>query len=134
MENWYPERGSGILSCMPRNDTGRPVSTALSYLTPWPAPCSPCPRDRLRDGADPRADAAAWAVIDVLPAHPVITTPVATAATGRAKSAVHQAVEQLTECGVLQPLSTSKRNRSWEAVGLLDLLEGLEAGEQPASE
>ena len=91
-------------------------------------------RDRLRDGADPRADAAAWAVIDVLPAHPVITTPVATAATGRAKSAVHQAVEQLTECGVLEPLSASKRNRSWEAVGLLDLLEGLEAGDQPSSE
>lgn len=86
-------------------------------------------RDRLRDGADPRADAAAWAVIDVLPAHPVITSPVAIAATGRAKSAVHQAIEQLTECGVLEPLSEAKRNRSWEAVGLVDLLEGLEAGE-----
>lgn len=91
-------------------------------------------RHRLRDGADPRADAAAWAVIGVLPAHPVITTPVAIAATGRAKSAVHQAIEQLTECGVLEPISKSKRNRSWEAVGLLDLLEGLEAGEQPTFE
>lgn len=91
-------------------------------------------RERLRNGAAPRADAAAWAVIDVLPAHPVITTPVATAATGRAKSAIHQAIEQLTECGVLEPLSASKRNRSWEAVGLLDLLEGLEAGDHPTPE
>lgn len=89
--------------------------------------------DRLQGGAAPRADAAAWAVIDLLPAHPVITTPVAIAATGRAKSAVHKAIEQLAGCGVLEPLSASKRNRAWEAVGLFDLLEGLEAGEQPTS-
>lgn len=88
-------------------------------------------RDRLAQGASPRADAAAWAVIDVLPAHPVITLPSATAATGRAKSSVNRAIEQLTQCGVLAPLSTSKRNRSWEAVGLLDVLEELEAGRMP---
>jgi Fic family protein len=85
-------------------------------------------RERLSAGAAPRADAAAWAVIGVLPAHPVITAPVAAAATGRAKSAVHQAVAQLVECGVLLPLSASKRNRSWEAAGLLDFLERLESG------
>jgi len=34
--------------------------------------------------------------------------------------------------GVLEPLSASKRNRSWEAVGLLDLVERLEAGELPS--
>jgi Fic family protein len=86
---------------------------------------------QLRDAAAPRADAAAWAVIEVLPAHPVITAPVAAAATGRAKAAIHQAMKQLEECGVLVPLSDSRRNRSWEAVGLLDLLEGLEAGRAP---
>jgi Fic family protein len=85
-------------------------------------------RERLSARAAPRADAAAWAVIGVLPAHPVITAPVAAAATGRAKSAVHQAVAQLVECGVLLPLSASKRNRSWEAAGFLDLLERLESG------
>ncbi|MDH5761072.1 MAG: Fic family protein [Gemmatimonadota bacterium] len=88
-------------------------------------------RDKVAGGAAPRADAAAWAVIDALPAHPVITLPTATAATGRAKSSVNQAIEQLAACGVLEPLSTSKRNRSWEAVGLLDLLEELEAGRMP---
>ena len=86
----------------------------------------------MRRGADPRSDAAAWAVIDVLPAHPVITAPVAAAATGRAKAAIHHAIKQLTECGVLIPLSQSKRNRSWEADGILDLLEGLESGVPPA--
>jgi len=88
-------------------------------------------RNRLSEGAAPRADAAAWAVIDVLPAHPVITAPVAAAATGRAKAAIHQALKQLVECEVLVPLSESKRNRSWEALGLLELLEGLESGYPP---
>ena len=93
-----------------------------------PTSCRP---QRLAADAAPRADAAAWALIDVLPAHPVITAPVAAAATGRAKAAIHQAMKQLEACGVLLPLSTSKRNRSWEAAGLLDLLEGLEAARSP---
>jgi Fic family protein len=82
----------------------------------------------LRDHSNPRSDAAAWAVIEALPAHPVITAPVAAAVTGRAKAAIHQAIKQLSECGVLEPISESKRNRSWEATGLLELLEELEAG------
>jgi Fic family protein len=85
-------------------------------------------RGWLRDHSNPRSDAAAWAVIGALPAHPVITAPVAAAATGRAKAAIHQAIKQLSECGVLKPISKSKRNRSWEATGLLELLEELEAG------
>lgn len=79
----------------------------------------------------PRRDAAAWAVIEVLPAHPILTAPVAKVATGRAISQVYQAIEQLEGAGVLLPLSTSKRNRSWEATGLLDLLANLEAGTPP---
>ncbi|MGE0761275.1 MAG: Fic family protein [Pirellulaceae bacterium] len=88
-------------------------------------------RGRLRATANPRSDAAAWAVIDVLPAHPVITSPVAAAATGRSKGPIHDALAQLAEAGVLIPLSASQRNQSWEAVGLLDLLENLEAGGAP---
>ena len=88
-------------------------------------------RRRLESGPGPRADAAAWAVINALPAHPVISTTGAVAATGRAKSAVHAAVRQLVAAGVLVPVSTSKRNRAWEAAGLLDLVAGLEAGRSP---
>ncbi len=76
----------------------------------------------------PRADAAAWALIDILPAHPLITAPVAAAATGRSKPPVYQAIRDLETAGVLQPLSAARRNQTWEAVGLLDLLAGLEAG------
>ena len=44
------------------------------------------------------------------------------------KSSTTVAVDQLVDAGVLRPLSESKRNRAWEATGLLDLLSGLEAG------
>lgn len=85
-------------------------------------------REKLGSAAAPRADAAAWAVIEVLPAHPVITAPVAAAATGRSRGPVYEALAQLQEAEVLIPLSQSRRNQSWEADGLLDLLEALEAG------
>jgi hypothetical protein len=83
--------------------------------------------------SSPRTDAAAWAVIDVLPAHPMITAPVATAATGRATSQVYQALDQLEAAGVLEPLSAARRNQTWEAVSLLDLIAGLEAGDLPVA-
>lgn len=77
----------------------------------------------------PRADAAAWAIIDVLPAYPIITAPVAAAAAGRSKPQIYQALRQLEQAGVLVGSSKGRRNRSWEAVGLLELLAGLESGE-----
>ena len=90
-------------------------------------------RALLAGAADPRSDAAAWAVIEVLPAHPVITAAVARAATGRANAAIHAAIDQLAAAGVLLPLTGGRRNRSWEAVGLLDLIADLEAGEAPGA-
>lgn len=85
-------------------------------------------RARLRARSAPRADAAAWAIIDVLPAHPVITVPVGVAATRRTKPAITNAVDELVEAGILAPLGESRRNRAWEADGLLDLMAGLETG------
>jgi Fic family protein len=80
-----------------------------------------------------RSDAAAWAIIDVLPAHPMITGAVASAATGRSKAPIYEGLTQLESAGVLIPLSTRQRNQSWEASGLLDLIAGLEAGRLPSA-
>jgi Fic family protein len=89
-------------------------------------------RTRLTESTGaPRVGAAAWSVIGLLPAHPIITAPVAAAVIGRSKPQIYQAIEQLVAAGVLAPLSVSRRNQSWEAVGLLDLLAKLEAGELP---
>jgi Fic family protein len=89
-------------------------------------------RSALRESSGaPRKGAVAWELIDLLPAHPILTAPVAIAATGRAKAAVYDAIGKLVTAGVLNPLSKASRNRSWEAVGLLDLIESLEAGGVP---
>ncbi|MEO6527279.1 MAG: Fic family protein [Gemmatimonadaceae bacterium] len=89
-------------------------------------------RERLATSAGaPREGAAAWALIDALPAHPIISGPMAAAATGRAKAAIYAAIDQLVAAGVLEPLSENKRNRSWEAVGLLTLVARLEEGALP---
>lgn len=90
-------------------------------------------RRQLREHENLRADAAAWGLIDVLPGYPVITVAVAIAAMEasgirRARSAVQVAVTQLESARILRPLSASRRNRAWEADGLLDLVAELEAG------
>ena len=66
---------------------------------------------------------------EVKPAHPILTAPVAAAVTGRAKSQVYAAIAVLERHGILRPLSQSRRNRAWEANGLLSLMEAMEAGE-----
>ena len=86
-------------------------------------------REQLRNTVAPRVDSAAWRVIDVLPAHPVITLPVAVVAVARTKAVVNQALAYLEQAGVLVRLSQGERNRTWEAAGLLDLLTGLEGAE-----
>jgi Fic family protein len=85
-------------------------------------------RDRLRAYSNPRSDAAAWTIIAALPAHPIVTVPVAVAATRRTKPAVTTGVAELERAGVLRRLTDSARNRAWEAEGLLDLIVGLESG------
>ena len=50
----------------------------------------------------------------------------------RAKGRIYEAIAQLVGAGVLVPLSEGKRNRWWEAAGLLDLIARLEAGQSPA--
>ncbi len=79
----------------------------------------------------PRADAAAWAIIDLLPAHPMLSAPVATAISRRSKSRVYEGVEQLVNAGVLLPLTTGQRNRWWEADGLFALIAQIESGQPP---
>ena len=82
----------------------------------------------------PRLGAAAWALIDALPAHPTITGPVAIAATGRARAAVYTALDQLEQAGVLIKLSGGQRNQTWESTELLELIERLDAGRLPDAE
>ena len=60
-------------------------------------------RRRLRETVNPRADASSWAIIDALPAHPVVTVAAAVASTGRTPPAVNGGVEQLQRAGRPDP-------------------------------
>jgi Fic family protein len=117
--------------------TARATSLAHAYLVAvrtlqeqWRALLAASPGVP-RPPRPPRRDAAAWAILDVLPAHPVLTAPAATAATQRSTGSIYDAIEQLVAAGILVPLSASRRNRAWEAEGLLDLIGGLESGVMP---
>jgi Fic family protein len=88
-------------------------------------------RHQLSEYGPVRQDAAAWQLIEILPGHPVITVPVGVAKVNRTKPAVNGGINQLVAAGVLRPLSENKRNRAWEATGLLDVLARLESGEYP---
>jgi Fic family protein len=90
-------------------------------------------REQVRSRSNPRSDAAAWGLIKVLPAHPIITVAVGVAATERTKPAVSNGISELQNAGVLTPLTTSSRNRAWEAAGLLDLIEELGSGDWPSN-
>ena len=98
----------------------RYVSAVTSLQDEW--------RVRLAEHSAPRSDSATWTLIDVLPAHPIITVAVGAATTGRTKPAVNNAMAELADAGILNPVSESKRNRAWEAVGLLDLIISVETG------
>jgi Fic family protein len=89
-------------------------------------------RARLREKVNPRSDAAAWSLIEILPGHPVVTLSVGVAATGKSKPAVNGAIADLAAAQVLRPLSESQRNRAWEASELLDLIVDLEEGVVPS--
>lgn len=79
----------------------------------------------LNESGSVRSDAAAWAVINILAGQPVLTLPAAIALTGRSKSSTSIAIDTLVNAGILIPLGESKRNRAWEAAGLLDLVENI---------
>lgn len=89
-------------------------------------------RQQLRAAGNvPRSDAAAWAIVDLLPAHPMISAPLAAAVTNRAKGRVYEGIEQLVSGGVVLPLTSGRRNRWWEADELLELIGRLAVGKLP---
>jgi Fic family protein len=88
-------------------------------------------RHRLEETVAPRSDAAVWPLVDALPAHPVMTVRTAAGIAGRTSVAAGAAIDALVTAGIVTPVSQSKRNRSWEASELLDLVERLEDARAP---
>ena len=80
---------------------------------------------RARAG-EPRRDSSAAALIDLLPAHPVLTVTVAAGLLSRSKQAANEALAALVEAGVVQSLTLARRNRAFEAPELLALVNAFE--------
>jgi Fic family protein len=75
---------------------------------------------------DPRRDSTARKLIQLLPAQPILRVSHVVALTGASPTAAHNAVNELEKAGVLKQVTVGKRNRAWEAVGLLKLIDEFE--------
>jgi Fic family protein len=73
-----------------------------------------------------RRGSAADLLLGVLVSAPVIDARTAERITGRSRAAVERALNGLAEDGVLQQVTLGRRNRAWESVGLLALLDDFE--------
>lgn len=73
-----------------------------------------------------RSDSSARALIDLLPAHPMITPEIAAGILGRSYETGRVALQQLEADGVLAQVTLGRRNRAYETVGLFALVDDLE--------
>jgi Fic family protein len=83
-------------------------------------------RHWLGQAGNPRRDSTAYKLIQALPAQPILRLSHAMALTGAGNSAVHKALNDLHAAGVLKQVTVGRRNRAWEAVGLLSLVDEFE--------
>jgi Fic family protein len=67
-----------------------------------------------------RARSAADRLLRSLPSAPVVTVATAAAMISRSFQATNEAIERLTDAGVLRQTKLGRRNRAFEAVGLVD--------------
>lgn len=83
-------------------------------------------RHWLAQAGNPRRNSTAHKLIQALPAQPVLRLSHAMALTGAGNSAAHKALNDLYAAGVLKQVTVGRRNRAWEAVGLLGLVDQFE--------
>ncbi|MEE4025083.1 Fic family protein [Gordonia sp. PKS22-38] len=75
----------------------------------------------------PRANSADAAILDRLLDSPVLDADAAQQITWTSDASTYRALGRLTEVGILEPLSTAKRNQIWAAVDVLAELDALSA-------
>lgn len=83
-------------------------------------------REAVRSAGTVRADAAAWSLLEALPAAPLITATSAATLIARSERAVDGAIATLVQAGVLKQVGGRLRYRLYEAVGLFDVVASTE--------
>ena len=76
-----------------------------------------------RERLTARRDAAVWRALAVIIAQPAVTVDHLAQVLGVSRPAAQRAVDQLVEAGVLQPVSSQRRNRVWLATEVLACLD-----------
>lgn len=80
----------------------------------------------LEQAGTPRRGSTARRLIDALPGQPILRAGNVVELTKTGSSAAHNAINGLERAGVLKQITVGTRNRAWEAVGLLSLLDAFE--------
>ncbi len=80
----------------------------------------------MRQARSPRHGSTARKLVQLLPGQPILRVGHVVELTGASTSAAHKAVNDLEAAGVLKQVTVGKRNRAWEAVGLLRLVDEFE--------
>lgn len=83
--------------------------------------------DHWRSVARPRANSADERLVDRLLATPILNAATAFEITGTSEPSTYKALDRLTEAGVLDVVSASRRNRIWAARDVLLELDALSA-------
>ena len=73
--------------------------------------------------ANPRSGSSEESLIDALLARPVLAADTAQEITGSSDTATYRALNKLTNAGILEVISESKRDRVWAAVDVMNELE-----------
>lgn len=72
-----------------------------------------------------RHDSSAWPLADLLVEQPVVTAAYASARLGVTATAARTSIAALTDVGVLEPISTARRNQAWRAPAVIAAADAL---------
>lgn len=75
---------------------------------------------------NPRIGSSARKIIQALPGQPILRVGHVVEISGASATAAHRAINNLLAAGVFKVVTTGKRNRAYEAVGLLSLVDQFE--------
>lgn len=75
---------------------------------------------------EPRSDSAASALVQALPAAPILDVSSAESLLGCSNQAARLALQHLERAGVVSRINVGRRNRAWEATGLFELINRFE--------
>lgn len=98
------------------------VESAATHARAFSAQVAALQREWVGRAGPMRSDAAAGAIIELLPAHPIVTAATVERLTNRSRVASIRGLERLADAGVLGRRRNQRKGDTWEAKELFTLL------------